>query len=392
MVEPGLLQTGYLLLIAVTTGWLAAGLFAIWRIRRTSASDSKLAHETMHESITVLKPLCGADHALESNLRSFFEQDHPAFELVFGVQGAEDPAIEVVRTLQQAYPAVTARLVVHARDESTALGLNPKVSNLRATMPFVHSDLVVVSDSNIRVHAGYLRELIATYHTHRAGLVTSLIAGEGSDTVGARLDALHLNAEIAAGAAIPTALGNHPVVVGKSMLLRMTVLEKLGGLASVAHVLAEDYVIGRMFHQAGYRIAVAPTPITNVCGQTTLRGFVMRHVRWGMIRLRMQPLAYVVEPLSHPWFVALLAPVFGVSWSAALVWALVLSTVRDLAQAKLLKTKLSMLDLGWTVLRDALAFVAWLVVPFRRHILWRQTRVRVSAGTRLYEASQVARA
>lgn len=374
-----LLPIAAYLLVSIASFWTFAGLFSIRRIRRQRIGTTVLKDEC--EPVTVLKPLCGVDEQLEANLRTFFEQDYPELELVFGVKG-DDKAADVVRALQAQYPDVCARLVVHDSER----GLNPKVANLRAMKPFVSSDLVVVSDSNIRVHPGYVRELVETKQGQGAALVTNLIAGDGRSTAGARLDALHLNAEIAAGVAIATIIGRHPVVVGKSMLFRLSTLQELGGLASVAHILAEDYVIGRMFHQAGYRVAVAPTPVTNVCGSVTAKGFFLRHLRWGMIRLRMQPFAFVAEPLIRPWCVAVFVVLLGGPWLAVLGWAIALSTFRDVTQARQLGVQLSVADLGWTALRDLLAFCAWLSAPFRRHIRWRNTRVRVSAGTRLYAA------
>ena len=46
--------------------------------------------------ISVLKPLAGVDDGLEENLRTFFDQDYPAFEILFAVRSAKDPAIAVV--------------------------------------------------------------------------------------------------------------------------------------------------------------------------------------------------------------------------------------------------------------------------------------------------------
>ena len=59
------------------------------------------------EPISVLKPLSGLDLDLESNLRTFFEQDYPAFEILFAVRREDDPAAEVVARLQREYPNVS---------------------------------------------------------------------------------------------------------------------------------------------------------------------------------------------------------------------------------------------------------------------------------------------
>ena len=40
--------------------------------------------------VSILKPLAGLDLGLEANLRTFFQQDYPAFEILFAVR---EPAI-----------------------------------------------------------------------------------------------------------------------------------------------------------------------------------------------------------------------------------------------------------------------------------------------------------
>ena len=227
------------------------------------------------------------------------------------------------------------------------------------------------------------------------GLVTSLIAGDGDEYFGSMLDRMQLNGEIAAGSALSgTDIVNHPIVVGKSMMFRLSEFERLGGFESVAHVLAEDYIMGRMYHAASYGIRVARTPVTQVCSHASARKFFKRHLRWGMIRFRMLPFAYPFEPLAKPLFIAALAPAFGV-WSALpVVWAVALTMIRDAVQWLLLTHhhgrgvvhELTVLArvLPLSPLRDVLTFAAWGAAPFRRRVTWRGHPVRVSAGTRLY--------
>src|SRR6202034_4767275 len=64
------------------------------------------------EPISVLKPLAGFDLDLESNLRTFFEQDYPSFEILFAVRDNDDPAVAVVEKLRAEYPRVDATLMV----------------------------------------------------------------------------------------------------------------------------------------------------------------------------------------------------------------------------------------------------------------------------------------
>ena len=68
-----------------------------------------LAHS---EPVSILKPLAGLDEGLEENLRSFFRQDYPEFELLFAVRDASDPAVAVVERLRAEFPHVPARLIL----------------------------------------------------------------------------------------------------------------------------------------------------------------------------------------------------------------------------------------------------------------------------------------
>ena len=53
-----------------------------------------------HPPISILKPLAGIDDGLEENLRTFFEQEYPDFEILFAVRSANDPAIAVAERLR----------------------------------------------------------------------------------------------------------------------------------------------------------------------------------------------------------------------------------------------------------------------------------------------------
>jgi ceramide glucosyltransferase len=370
-----------LVLAAVATAWAALGVLSVARVRlRAGRSTTRLS---LLPKVSVLKPLCGVDADLEANLRTFFEQDHPRFELVFGVQGAEDPAVEVVRRLRAAYPSVEARLVVH----DGGRGLNPKVSNLRAMLEHAaHCDVVVVSDSNVAVARDYLRELATELARPGTGLVTSPISAEGARTLGAALEALQLNGPIAAAVAIATVVARHTLVVGKSMMFRRSELAGIGGLESVAEVLAEDYVIGRMYLEAGYAVRLARTPVRNIVRSATVRSFSDRMLRWGMIRVRLAPVAFYLEPLASPLVVAIVALATGSFGAWPLVWAVALTLARDAATIALLRGRRGLVALPLVLLRDVIVLGTWFVTPFHRHVSWRGRRVRVSAGTRLYAA------
>src|ERR1700739_4096814 len=98
------------------TAWIAVR-------RRIRPAGGALANAP---PVTVLKPLCGAEHALYECLRSFCTQDYPQFQVVFGVSSADDPAVAVVRRLKREFPTKDLRIAIDGRLH----GSSPKVSNL----------------------------------------------------------------------------------------------------------------------------------------------------------------------------------------------------------------------------------------------------------------------
>jgi ceramide glucosyltransferase len=298
---------------------------------------------------------------------------------VFGIQNPNDPAVAIVGALRQRYPDVCCKLVLHEGGG----GINPKVDNLLGMLPFAEHDLLLVSDSNVRAPRHYLGEMVDTLlERERTGLVTNLFAGTGENTLGASLENVQLNGFCAAGAALPTTLGD-ALVVGKSMLLSRSVFEKLGGFARVANVLAEDFVIGKMFQHAGFKVRIAPTVLENVTASMSIRAFMQRHLRWSMLRWRLRPLAALLEPITSP--LALLPLAIVALGTAGVTWALCMLALRDVGGWIALRGfKRAWLAALLSPLRELCMLIVWVRAPFKRHVVWRGHRVRLGAGTLLF--------
>src|SRR5258708_24420154 len=103
--------------------------------------------------MSILKPLAGLDLGLESNLRTFFEQDYPAFEILFAVRDATDPAVQVVEELQRDYAAIPSRLIITGASPYP----NAKAYSLEHILAAAANDFAVMSDSDIRVTPDFLR-------------------------------------------------------------------------------------------------------------------------------------------------------------------------------------------------------------------------------------------
>lgn len=355
------------------TLWILGGLAALALSTRRRA---KLA--TNPRAVSVLKPLCGKDAELEKNLETFFAQDQPEFELVFGVVDASDPALAVVERVRARHPQVPCQVVVH----DGAGALNPKVDNLVGLLPRARHDLVLVSDSNVSAPPHYVRELASLYDQEGAGVVTNLFAGVGENSLGSALECVELCGFVSAGVALPTLLGD-PLLVGKSALFSRERLQALGGLERLSDVLAEDFVLGKTFAHAGERLLLAPTVLSNVASGLSLRAALARRLRWSMLRFRLRPTAAALEPLISP--LALIPLVWVALGPWALAWAACVILLRDAGGWWLLRgPKRLWLPILLGVPRDLFALAIWVIAPLKHHVSWRGRRFRLGAGTLLY--------
>ncbi|HUL57756.1 MAG TPA: ceramide glucosyltransferase [Anaeromyxobacteraceae bacterium] len=368
------------LLVAAAGGLvtIAAQHLALWaHLRQAPLAPRRTP------AISVLKPLCGVDDELEANLASFAELDYPAYEVLLGVRSRRDPAWEVAREAARRWPG-RFRPVLQRGEP----GLNPKVNQLVTLARAARHDVLVVSDSNVRVGRGYLAEIAALLEDGAVGLVTHPIAGVGEARLGSLLDHLHLAGSVAPGVVGAKRLAGRDIVVGKSMALRRADLEALGGFEAVKDVLAEDYVLGRMIGDVlGKRVAVAHRPVLNVSAGRSLSEFAARHRRWAVLqRQAVGRTAYASLLLLNPVLLAVLAAAVARTAEAlaALAAVCVAKAALDGAAARALRPGgFRVAQLAMVPLKDLVFGWAWIYGLLRRDVEWRGTRLVVTAGTRI---------
>src|SRR5690242_4528147 len=117
--------------------------------------------------VSILKPLCGLDDRLEDNLASFAALPWPRLEVLLGVRSTRDAAYPLARAAARRWPG-RFRVVL----QRGAPGLNPKVNQLATLARAARHDVLVVSDSNVRVPHDYLAGIAAHLEDPGVGLVT----------------------------------------------------------------------------------------------------------------------------------------------------------------------------------------------------------------------------
>jgi len=343
-------------------------------------------------AVSILKPLRGLDEGLYENLRSIAQQDYPgAVQIVLGATSADDPALAVARRLQHEHPELDIAIVVGRPNRAR----NPKVANLIGLTEAAAHEILLVSDSNVRVAPDYLSAVVAELAQPGVGLVANVIAVRDERGLGAAFEALQLNGFVASAVCGADELARHPCVIGKSMLLRRSELEALGGWRAFADVLGEDYVIGQTYARAGHRVVISSYIVPTVGGRWSLRRFASRHLRWCQMRRWIAPGAYAAEPVLNPapwwlgavWIAGTRTGALGLSagtWLAAAVLGVLMSVLRESSHARLLGAR----PLGWHALagvpvKDLAMLAIWALGWFRRRVQWRGHAYEIGPGSRL---------
>ena len=321
-------------------------------------------------AVSILKPLKGVDADLEANLHTFFALDYPVYEVVLGARDGDDEALAVARRVVAAHPGVPSRVIADARE----VGYNPKVNNLANLLRQARHDVILISDSNVRVRPGMLQGMAAHLQQPGVGLVSSPITGAAGRGAGALLDGFQLNTFVMGGVAAMHGLLSTVCVVGKSMLLRREVLHAIGGFEHLSRYLAEDQVCGQEVAALGLKVVVTGDPVTNVPGRQRLGQFAARHLRWAKIRRRMSPFGYLGELLLSPAVPAVAAVLTARTWTSVVGLAVVAGAVGTLAAAAerpLGVRRNPLLYPAVALLRDLVVGTLWLVPWFSTGVKWR---------------------
>jgi len=343
-----------LLGFAASAAYTAAAIVLVARRRRSAATPQATPF------VTIAKPLCGDEAGLDENLRSFAEQDYPNFEVVFGVRDADDPAAAVARQF--------GTVVV----EPDAIGANLKVSNLAAMRRAMHGEIIVISDSDMRVSPGYLRAVVAPFDDPRVGAVTCLYRGVPRNNIASQLGASGINESFFPSAVVANAMQPLTFCFGATMAVRREVLDEIGGFEALADQLADDYMLGKLVSDRGHRVVLSDFVVDAIVDEPTLRDLFDHELRWGRTIRSVRPWSYASILLTMP-----------LVWSLFLGWPAI---ALALALRMLLQAVAPGRFAPWLIpLRDILTLSVYGTAHLGRSVRWRNNEFNVSPGGELRE-------
>ena len=380
-----------ILVLLLVGSWVYCVLAAVAAHRYLAMSPSALR---TFPPISVLKPLCGQDDRLEENLRSFFIQDYPDYEILFAVHRLDDPAVAVANKVRREFPQGPK---VHLIETGQPSVPNAKAHSLGQLVAQALHNILVMSDSDVYVPPDLLRRIAAEFQPADSqkppvGVVTCPYRAVPGQGFWSRLEAIGMNTEFLAGVLVAWLIGEMDFALGPTLAARREIIEGMGGFAELGHYLAEDFVIGNRAPRLGYRVILSSCIIEHRIGSQTFKGNLQHRLRWARSTRRSRPAGYWGEIFTNPLPLALLV------WLAApKLWPLVAVTVLFRALAawstanRVLHDPLSRRRWWLIPLQDLISGCVWVAGFFGKTIDWRGRRYKLLRDGRFQFVGSVPR-
>lgn len=388
----------YILLAVAAFGLLTSTIFACMvlaavppflRERRTARAQLA-GRPGFTPPLTLLKPLHGPEPDLEAHLATFFEQDYPEYEILFCARTEEDLGLQTARRVAARYPHIPTRFFTTGEPEY----INAKVRSMEVMELAASHDILVISDSDVRVTPDYLRAVALPFADARVGGLTCPyrgVAAEGG--LWARLEAVGMSVEMTAGVLAARMMEGMQFTLGPTMAFRRETIRRMGGFAISADYCADDFVLGNETWKLGQEVVLSTHAIDHMVINSDFVSSLKHQVRWMKSTRFSRPRGHFGTALTFSvpygllgWVAgaALGHPLLGLAlfgWSSATRLALSLAVGRAVVR-----------DTSWFGLlvlypiRDLMGFCFWAASYGSSEIVWRDRIFKLLPGGRMRAA------
>jgi ceramide glucosyltransferase len=378
----------------VFAGMVLAAVPGYLRERRQALAQLQ-ARPGFTPPLALLKPLHGAEPGLEAHLKSFFEQDYPEFEILFCARSADDAGLETARRVAAQYPRILAKFLSTGGQPDY---INAKAASMETMEAVAAHEILVISDSDVRVTPDYLRAVALPFADERVGAMCCVyrgVAAEGG--LWARLEAVGMSVEMTSGVLAARAMEGMQFVLGPTMAFRRETIRRMGGFRVTADYCADDFILGNETYKLGQTVVLSHHAIDHMVINSSLVASLKHQTRWMKSTRFSRPAGHfgtaltfampfgllgsvAAALLGHPWWgLGLLA------WSVATRLALAIAVGRGVVR-----------DTSWFgllvlyPLRDLMGFGFWAASYWGNRILWRGQVFELLPGGKMRAAPPAA--
>jgi ceramide glucosyltransferase len=321
--------------------------------------------------VSNLKPVRGLDPNAYENFASFCRQDYPEYEILFCVGDTSDPAYPVLQRIVRDFPEHQIRILIGSGRDA----VNDKVAKLARLTAEASYEHLVISDSDVRVEADYLRKVVSPLANPKTGAVTCFYVPAEQKNWVDQLQEVGMLSDFYPGILVDEQLEGLKFTLGPTIATTRTRLNAFGGYASIENLPADDLLVGRLIAAQGYEVKLLRYSISTVPDFRSLSELVYKRLRWMTVMRHMRPWGHLglIFTLGLPW--ALVAFAIHPTPATAAIYLggylVFRATLTLLVGAWGLKQRGVWGKLAVIPFWDAFASLIWLTSFARKTIRWR---------------------
>ncbi len=365
--------------ILTSTIYLVMVLGAVIRFRRRPKP-----YPGFTPPVSLLKPLHGAEPGLRQYLEGFFSLDYPRYEILFCARDSSDAGLAIARELSEEHPEIPVRILTSGEPPWP----NARCYSLEKMKASAQYDILVITDSDVRVTPEYLRAVVGPFRNHEAALVTCVYRGVAAQGgFWARLEALGMSVEMTSGVLVADMLEGMRFGLGPSMVVRKRCVDQMGGFKRLGHYYADDFMLGNLVSERGNTVVLSEHVIDHCVVNTGFKKSLIHQWNWMKSTRFSRPLGHLGTGLTFGVPFGILAflaaallgkPGLGL---AAFLWTVSTRVLHSALVGHLVVRDREAVRLAWLYpLRDLLGSLFWAGSYLSRRVDWRDDRFELTHG------------
>lgn len=369
----------FLALSAIPFIYYLIALYSALSFFRQAASPRRPGQDYA-PPVSNLKPIRGLDPDAYENLASFCRQDYPDYEILFCVGDATDPALPVINRLIHDFPERRIRVLFGSGRNAT----NDKVAKLARLVSEAQHEVLVISDSDVRVRPDYLRTVVAPLADPKVGAVTCFYVPTHETSFVQNLQSVGMLADFYPGILVAWQLDGVKFALGPTIATSRTRLAGFGGYEAIENRPADDLLVGRLIAHQGYKVELLPYSVSTVADYQSFHDLFQKRLRWIVVMRHMRPWGHLGLIFTHGLAWCLAAVMAQPSWPVAVcyfgLYALLRGAITGVIGAYGLKEHVSWKKLALIPVWDAMACVIWFISFGRNSVRWRDNDYYIRDG------------
>ena len=367
--------------------YTALALLAVRRFTHRREDGTAVVFEP---PVSLLKPLHGAEPDLDAHLTTFFQQVYPAYEILFCARQPDDAGLLAARRVAARFPNVPVQFL--SSGEPTVP--NAKILSLQRMADAAKYDLMIISDSDVRVDSNYVRDVVAPFADAAVGAVTCLYRGVAAQGgLWSRIEAAAMSVEMSAGVLVADMLEGMKFALGPTMAIRRSCLDEIGGFLPMGEYCADDFLLGNWVAERGHTVVLSRHVIDHVVLHADFWPSMQHQARWMKSTRFSRPKGHLGTALTFSVPFGLLTAValcalqphhwFGLA-AGALLWSVGTRMLLAFAVShNVVREKSAGPSVLLYPVRDLLGILFWSASYCSRKVLWRNEMYLLETGGRM---------